>query len=95
MEQDMLRMLAQFRILMKREAGLKVDFQRLVDDADYARQTLSAGEDSDSEALVTLALTLRDRLGLLQKKPMDADAKAEPDPADPTKGKKHIYGARS
>jgi hypothetical protein len=95
MDQDMLRMLAQFRILMKREAGLKVDLQRLVDDADYARQTLSAGEDSDSEALVTLALSLRDRLGLLQQKPVDAGAKADPDLADPAKGKRHFYGARS
>jgi hypothetical protein len=95
MDQDMLRMLAQFRILMKREAGLKVDLQRLVDDADYARRTLSAGEDSDSEALVTLALSLRDRLGLLQQKPVDAGAKADPDLADPAKGKRHFYGARS
>jgi hypothetical protein len=98
MEQELLKMLAQFRILLKRAKGVQVDFEKIVADPAYARQVLGAAEDSDNEVLVTLALGIRDKLGFLAEptaKPA-APAPAEPAPsaAAAKLGKKYFYGAR-
>ena len=97
MEQELLKMLAQFRILLKKAKGVQVDFEKIVADPAYARQVLGAAEDSDNEVLVTLALGIRDKLGLLTTpaKPAAA-APAEPAPGGGAGklGNKYFYGAR-
>jgi hypothetical protein len=88
----MLKLLAQFRILLKKEKGVAVDFERLMSDSAYARELVRAGEDSDNEVLVMLALQLHEKLGL-----MSAPVKA-PAPVAAAKAvspEKYKFGARS
>ena len=91
MDQEMLKVLAQFRILLKKEKGLAVDFERLMAEPDYARELARAGEDSDNELLVMLALQLHEKLGLMNvPKPVPAAA-----PAKVVSPEKYKFGARS
>lgn len=92
MDQEMLKLLAQFRILLKKEKGLAVDFERLLAEPAYARGLLAQAEDSDSELLVTLALSLHQKLGLLKAPPA---AVPIPLPAAAVDPKKYKFGARS
>lgn len=96
MDADVLKMLAQFRILLKKTKNVQVDFEKFVADPAYARQVLAAAEDSDNEVLVTLALGLRDKLGLLAAPPAKPAAQPEPAPsaASSKLGNKYFYGAR-
>jgi hypothetical protein len=91
MDQEMLKVLAQFRILLKKEKGVMVDFERLMADPAYARGVLAQAEDSDNELLVTLALSLHQTLGLLQAPPAVAAAR----PATQVNPQKYKFGARS
>ena len=90
MDQEMLKVLAQFRILLKKEKGLAVDFERLMAEPDYARELARAGEDSDNELLVMLALQLHEKLGL-----MSVPAPAAAPAAKPVDPEKYKFGARS
>jgi hypothetical protein len=92
MDQDSLKKLAQFRILMKKEKGVQIDFEKLLSDTTYARHNLSLAEDSDNEILVILALGLRQELGLLSPAPQ---GRAPAQAAVPHNGKKYVFGARS
>jgi hypothetical protein len=88
----MLKLLAQFRILLKKEKGINVDFERLVGDPAYARELVKAGEDTDNEVLVMLALQLHEKLGLM------GSPKAAPAPVAAAKAvnpEKYKFGARS
>lgn len=99
MDAEVLKMLAQFRILLKKEKQASIDFEKFVADMGYARSLLGLAEESDNEILVELALSLRDKLGLLlpaAARPAPAAAvapKAEAAP-DPKAGK-YRFGARS
>jgi hypothetical protein len=89
MDQEMLKLLAQFRILLKKEKGIHVDFERLAGDPAYARELVKAGEDCDNEVLVMLALQLHEKLGLM------AAPKPAPVPAKAVSAEKYKFGARS
>ena len=97
MEQDLLKLLAQFRILLKKERTVQLDLERMMSDAGYARQALAQAEDSENETLVMLSLALREKLGFLKAPPAAAPAKPaeeqKPEPA--AQGTKYLYGARS
>ena len=96
MEQELLKALAHFKILFKKEKGVPVDLEKMLGDASYGRQVLAQAEESANETLVVLALAIKDKLGYLkvaaatpaapvaaEKKPPAADAK------------KYMYGPRS
>jgi hypothetical protein len=94
MDQEVFRKLAKFTLLARRELGLSVDVARLANDPAYASQTLAAGESSESEDLIVLALSLREALGLLapatpDRVPASSEASA---PAVPPG--KYRFGAR-
>lgn len=90
MEPDLLKLLAQFRILMKKERGTNLDLEKLMNDAAYARQACAQAEESENETLVMVSIALREKLGFLKTAAKPA---AEKEP-EPTKGK-YMYGARS
>lgn len=93
MDQALLKTLAQFKILLKKEKGLSVDLERMVHDGAYGRELLAAAETSDNEALVLAALTIRDKFGHFGSaaaKPADEKEKDK----KPDAGK-YMHGARS
>jgi hypothetical protein len=92
MDQELLKTLAHFKIMLKREKGMSVDLEKLLSDAAYGRQILIAAEESDNEALVLLALTLRDKLGHLVAAPAP-QTEEEKNAAEPPGKYKH--GPRS
>ena len=92
MDQDGLKKLAQFRILMKNEKRVQIDFEKILSDTSYARHNLNLAEDSDNEILVILALSLRQALGLLTP---PAPEQGPEQAAVPSNGKKYMFGARS
>ena len=91
MDQALLKVLAQFKILLKKEKGVSADLEKMMQDAAYGRQMLSVAEDSTNEAMVLAALTIRDKFGhfnAAQQKP--AEEKKTDAPAG-----KYMHGARS
>lgn len=102
MDNETLKQLAQFRILLKRDKGVAIDFERFVGDTAYARQILALAEDSENETLVVLALTLHDKFGLLKAAGQALGANpATPDKTDKTsktedeRTGRYLFGARS
>jgi len=89
MDQALLKTLAQFKILLKKEKGLTADLEKMMQDAAYGRQMLAAAEDSNNETLVLLAVTLRDKFGHFKAAPKEEEKKKE----EP--GTKYLHGARS
>ncbi len=96
MEQELLKALAHFKILFKKEKGAPVDLEKMLSDASYGRLVLAQAEESGNETLVVLALGIKDKLGYLKV------AAAPPaQPAAPEKktaaadAKKYMYGPRS
>jgi hypothetical protein len=97
MDNEALKMLAHFKILLKKEKGLALDLQRLMANQDYARQVFTLAEDSENQTLVTIALTLRDKLGLLKPAPVPVPETATPvaEKAPKVNPDKYKFGARS
>jgi len=57
------RLLARFKLQVRRQLDQSVDLDRLVQDADYARTRLAEIEDlAEDEELLVMLLTLRDIL---------------------------------
>ena len=91
MDQALLKTLAQFKILLKKEKGLSADLEKMMRDAAYGRQLLAAAEESENEALVLAAVTIRDKFGHFS-----ADAKpAEEKKQEKKPEGKYMHGARS
>lgn len=91
MDQALLKTLAQFKILLKKEKGLSADLEKMMHDAAYGRQMLAAAEDSMNEALVLSALTIRDKFGHFNPGAKPAEEKKEDKPV----AGKYMHGARS
>jgi len=98
MEHQLLKALAHFKILFKKENGTPVDLEKMLADASYGRQVLAQAEESANETLVVLALAIKDKLGYLKvaaaPPPPAATLAAEKKPAA-TDTKKYMYGPRS
>jgi hypothetical protein len=94
MEQALLKALAHFKILFKKEKGVPVDLEKLLGDAAYGRQVLAQAEDSGNEMLVVLALSIKDQLGYLKVVPPPPPAPVEAKAA-PADRKKYMFGPRS
>ena len=92
MDQALLKTLAQFKILLKKEKGVSADLEKMMQDTAYGRQMLAVAEDSTNEALVLSAVTLRDKFGHFSA----AAAKpAEEKDKDKKVDGKYLHGARS
>jgi hypothetical protein len=91
MDQALLKTLAQFKILLKKDKGVSVDLEKMMHNAEYGRQMLSVAEDSINEALVLCAVTIRDKFGHFSSA---APKPAEEKKADAPAGK-YLHGARS
>ena len=92
MDQALLKTLAQFKILLKKEKGLSADLEKMMHDAAYGRQMLAAAEDSANEALVLCSVTIRDKFGHFNAAaPKAADDKDNDKKVDG----KYMHGARS
>ena len=97
MEQELLKALAHFKILFKKEKGVPVDLEKMLGDAAYGRQVLAQAEETANETLVVLALAIKDKLGYLKvaaTAPTSAPVAAEKKPAA-ADTKKYMYGPRS
>jgi hypothetical protein len=95
MEQQLLKALAHFKILFKKEKGVPVDLEKMLGDPAYGRQVLAQAEESANETLVVLALAIKDKLGYLKVAAAPpAPVAAEKKPAE-SKTKKYMYGPRS
>jgi hypothetical protein len=93
MDQALLKALALFKILLRKEKGLTADLEKMVHDAAYGRQMLAAAEDSTNETLVLSAVTIRDKLGHFGAAAKPAEEK-DKDKDKKTDGK-YLHGARS
>jgi len=91
MEQELLKLLAQFRILMKKERGVQLDLEKMMTDAAYARSACAQAEETDNEMLVMLSIALREKLGFLKPATKPAEDK-KPESGKPVK---YMHGARS
>jgi hypothetical protein len=98
MDQDLLKALAHFKILLKKVKGVQVDLEKLLRDAAYGRQIMALAEESENETLVFVALSIKDKLGHLRVAP----APAAPAPAEKPQDQKpaapsgkYFYGPRS
>ena len=94
MDQALLKTLAQFKILMKREKDAQVDLEKLVHDAAYGRKVLTIAEESENEALVVAALTLRDKFGHFAVSSQPRAGEEEKKKADAPE-LKYLHGVRS
>ncbi len=96
MDQDLLKALAHFKILLKKEKGVQVDLEKLLRDAAYGRQIMALAEESENEALVFVALSIKDKLGHLKVAPAPtAPAAEKPQDKKPAASGKYFYGPRS
>jgi hypothetical protein len=98
MDHEKLKLLAQLKVA-SRKAGFELDLSRLVVDNDYARSELDRFMASDNDDLVLLALTAKDKLGLMPQPapaPSPLAAPPEPPPSESPKkdGKKYVFGPR-
>jgi hypothetical protein len=90
-DQALLKTLAQFKILLKKEKGLTADLEKMMHDSAYGRQMLTAAEDSENETLVLAAITIRDKFGHFNAANKPAEEKKD----DKKPEGKYMHGARS
>jgi hypothetical protein len=93
MEQELLRALAQFKILFKKERGVPADLEKMLGDPAYGRHLLAQAEESGNETLVLLALAIKDKLGYL--KVADPPAPVVVEKTAAAEVKKYMFGPRS
>lgn len=91
MDQALLKTLAQFKILLKKEKGLSPDLEKMMSDPAYGRQMLAAAEESENEALVLCSVTIRDKFGHFNAAAPKPAAEKDKEKADG----KYMHGARS
>ena len=96
MDRETLNEMVKLKFAARKAGGPEVDLVRLAADAAYAAEIFSAIENLPDELLVLLAMTLRDKFGLLAEKPQSL---ASPPPAvtEPVAATQPRYmsGARS
>ncbi|MDQ8020838.1 MAG: hypothetical protein REI94_03305 [Moraxellaceae bacterium] len=104
MDNQLIQLIARLKIQFRKEKGLQINTQRFFDDAAYRIAVLDEADTAESEELVTLAITLRDRLGMIAQpavhapSPVPVSTTPVPPPAARTdKGdmRSYKFGARS
>ncbi|MCL5059962.1 MAG: hypothetical protein M1449_05315 [Candidatus Thermoplasmatota archaeon] len=96
MDRETLNEMVKLKFGARKAGGPEIDLVKLAADARYADDMLSAIENLPDESLVLLALTLRDKFGLLSTIP--GAPVSEPAPVDGKKEappQRYMSGARS
>ncbi len=91
MDRETLNEMVKLKFAARRAGGPEIDLVKLAGDATYAARIFSAIENLPDESLVLLAMTLRDKFGLLAARPQVSPAK-EAASAPPSR---YMSGARS
>ena len=95
MDRETLNEMVRLKFDSRKVGGPDIDLVKLAGDATYAAEIFSAVEQLPDESLVLLAITLRDKFGLLPAKLAPAAVKpAETKPESPPP-KRYMSGARS
>lgn len=94
MDRETLNEMVKLKFGARKAGGPEIDLVKLAADAVYADATLSAVENLPDESLVLLAMTLRDKFGLLAAQPVAPTAAATP-VAEAKPASRYILGARS
>jgi hypothetical protein len=87
MDRETLNEMVKLKFAARRAGGPEIDLVRLAGDAAYAGRVFSAVENLPDESLVLLAMTLRDKFGLLAAQPRPV--------ADASDAPRYLAGARS
>ena len=69
MDRETLNEMVKLKFAARKAGGPEIDLVRLAGDATYAGRIFSAVENLPDESLVLLAMTLRDKFGLLAVRP--------------------------
>ena len=88
MDRETLNEMVKLKFASRRAGGPEIDLVKLAADATYAARVFSAIENLPDESLVLLAMTLRDKFGLLAAKPQAPEAAVTPP-------SRYMSGARS
>jgi hypothetical protein len=91
MDRETLNEMVKLKFAARKAGGPEIDLVRLAADAAYAGRVFSAIENLPDESLVLLAMTLRDKFGLLAARP-EVPAVKETASAPPSR---YMSGARS
>lgn len=95
MDRDTLNEMVKLKFSSRKAGGPDIDLVKLAADARYADDMLSLVENLPDESLVLLAMTLRDKFGLLSAKPTQVAAISEPVKEKPAvQVQRYIGGAR-
>jgi hypothetical protein len=95
MDRETLNEMVRLKFDSRKVGGPDIDLVKLAGDATYASEIFSAVEQLPDESLVLLAITLRDKFGLLPAKPAAAAAEPAEVKAKPPPSKRYLSGARS
>jgi hypothetical protein len=95
MDRETLNEMVRLKFDSRKVGGPDIDLVKLAGDATYAAEILSAVEQLPDESLVLLAITLRDKFGLLPAKPAPAAAEPAETKPEPPPSKRYMSGARS
>ncbi len=91
MDRETLNEMVKLKFGARKAGGPEIDLAKLAGDAAYADAMLSAVENLPDETLVLLAMTLRDKFGLLAALPVKPEPTPEPTPS----AARYVLGARS
>lgn len=91
---ELIRLMARFKLQVRRQLNEAVDLQQLESNPAYAKIRLREIEDAaDDEDLLIMVLSLRERL--LPKAASPIHSKPTPIPSTAAPEKKYLFGARS
>lgn len=95
-DRETLNEMVKLKFASRKAGGPDIDLVKLAGDARYADEILSAAENLPDESLVLLALTLRDKFGLLSARPAEPEPGVAPDPSPKSPPPaRYMLGARS
>lgn len=98
MDRETLNEMVKLKFAARKACGLEIDLVKLAGDAAYADKAFRQVENLEDESLVILAMTLRDKFGLLSVMPMlpvAASARHEEKKPEVPAATRYMSGARS
>lgn len=98
MDRETLNEMVKLKFGARKACGMEIDLVKLAADAAYADRAFSKVENLDDESLVILAMTLRDKFGLLSAMPtppVTASTRVEEKKPDTPAAARYMSGARS
>lgn len=97
MDRETLNEMVKLKFGVRKAGGPEIDLAKLAADAEYAHAALSAVENLPDESLVLLAMTLRDKFGLLSAMPVApaSEHARDKEKAETPTARRYMSGARS